>query len=105
MTIPEETKDKFYEKLKSLISSVLQSEKDIIFGDFNASVSSNHQAWHNIMGKHGVGKCNSNGLLLRLCASHDLTNTNTMFRLPKCNKIMDAPLLSALASQTILSPG
>ncbi|KAL8596595.1 hypothetical protein ACOMHN_034966 [Nucella lapillus] len=53
----------------------------------HARVGTNHQAWDRIIGKHGVGKCNSNGLLLlRLCASHDLAITNTMFRLPTRNK-------------------
>ena len=87
MTNPDEIKDKFYEELDSLIASVPQSEKLIILGDFNARVGTDHQAWDRIIGKHGVGKCNSNGLLLlRLCASHDLAITNTMFRLPTRNK-------------------
>lgn len=87
MTNPDEVKDKFYEELDSLISSVPQSEKLVILGDFNARVGTDHQAWHNIIGKHGVGKCNSNGLLLlRTCASHDLNIKNTMFHLPNRNK-------------------
>lgn len=87
MTNSVEIKDKFYEELDSLISSVPQSEKLIVLGDFNARVGTDYQAWQNAIGKHGVGKCNSNGLLLlRLCASHDLAITNTMFRLPTRNK-------------------
>ena len=80
MTNPEETKDRFYEERDSLISSVLQTEKLIVFGDSNACVGSGHQAWHNINEKHGVGKYNSYGLLLSLCASHNLTITNTMVK-------------------------
>jgi hypothetical protein len=87
MTNPDEIKDKFYEELDSLISSVPQSEKLIVLGYFNARVGTDHQAWQNVIGKHRVGKCNSNGLLLlRLCASHGLAITNTMFHLPTCNK-------------------
>ncbi len=87
MTNPDEIKDRIYEELDSLISSVPQSEKLIILGDFNAHVGTDHQAWQNVIGKHGIGKCNSNGLLLlRLCASHNLAITNTMFRLPTRNK-------------------
>lgn len=72
MTNPNEIKDRFYEELDSLIASVPKSERLMILSDF---------------GKHGVGKCNSNGLLLlSLCASHDLAITNTMFRLPTRNK-------------------
>ena len=80
MTNPEETKDRFNEERDSLISSVLQTEKLIVFGDSNACVGSGHQAWHNINEKHGVGKYNSYGLLLSLCASHNLTITNTMVK-------------------------
>ena len=86
-TNPDEMKDIFYEELNSLISSVPQSEKLIILGDFNARVVTDHQAWQNVIGKHGIGKCNSNGLLLlRLCASHNLAITNTMFCLPTRNQ-------------------
>jgi hypothetical protein len=78
---------KFYEELDSVISSVPKPEKLIILGDFNARVGTDHKIWDEILGVHGVGKCNSNGLLLlRLCAAHDLTITNTMFRLPTRNK-------------------
>ena len=38
-----------------------------------------------MIGSEGVGKCNSNGLLLK-CAEHDLLITNTVFKLPNRNK-------------------
>ena len=83
MTNPDEVKDKFYEDLSVLISSVPTSDKLIILGDFNARVGCDSDSWDGVIGKHGVGKCNSNGLLLlRTCAKHNLLITNTILRLP-----------------------
>ena len=86
-TMTDDVKDKFYEELETLISTVSQSDKLILLGDFNARVGKDHQAWQGVLGHHGIGKCNSNGLrLLKTCISHGLTITNTMFRLPTRNK-------------------
>jgi exonuclease III len=83
MTNLDETKDKFYEDLELIISQVPRKDKLIIMGDFNARVGTDHQTWEGVLGKHGIGKCNSNGLLLlRKCTEHNLTITNTLFRLP-----------------------
>ena len=86
MTNPEENKEKFYEELETLISTIPQSDKLILLGDFNARVGRDRQVWGGVIGHHGVGKCNSNGLLLlRTCATFGLAITNTMFRLPTRN--------------------
>ena len=45
MTIPEDSKDKFYEKLDALITAVSQSDKVFILGDFNARTGPDHQTW------------------------------------------------------------
>ena len=87
MTNPDDVKDKFYEELEALISTVLQSDKLILFGDFNARVGKDHHAWERVLGHHGIGKCNSNGLrLLKTCTAFGLIITNTLFSLPTRNK-------------------
>ena len=87
MTNPDEVKDKFYDNLDSVISAAPQTDKLILLGDFNARVGTDHQTWEGVNGSEGVGKCNSNGLLLlRKCAEHELLITNTVFHLPTRRK-------------------
>ena len=87
LTNPDDVKAKFYEDLKDTISAVPRSDKLILLGDFNARVGRDHLSWDGVLGKNGVGNCNSNGLLLlETCAAHDLLITNSVFRLPKRNK-------------------
>ena len=52
MRTPEETKDKFYEELRSVIASA-KSEKLIILGDFSARVGTDHHTSYRVLGKHG----------------------------------------------------
>lgn len=83
----EDIKDKSYEELDALIAAAPKSEKIVVRGNFDALVGTDYQTWEGFLGRHGIGKCNSNGLLLlSLCASHELINTNTLFRLPTRNK-------------------
>ena len=83
----DEYKDQFYTALKAEISTVPTKDKLIILGDFNARVGTDWTTWAGVLGKHGVGKCNSNGeLLLETCMSHSLTITNTYFQLPLRNR-------------------
>ena len=73
MTNPDEMKGKFYDDLDSIISATPRIDKLILLGDFNAIVGTDHQTLEGVIGSEGVGKCNSNGLLLRRkCADHDL---------------------------------
>ena len=59
--------------------------KIFLLGDFNAGTG--HTTWEGVLGNNGVGKCNSNGLLLlRTCAEHKLIIMDTAFRLPHRNR-------------------
>ena len=87
MTNPDETKDKFYEDLNTVIAAVPSADKLIILGDFNMRVGCDSVSWEGVIGKHGVGNCNSNSLLLlQTCLEHGLLITNTVSNLPTRNR-------------------
>ena len=81
LTSQDEVKEKFYADLKALLLTIPPSDKVLLLGDFNARIGSDHNQWKHVMGPHGVGKINSNGvLLLSMCTELDLMITNTIFR-------------------------
>ena len=81
LTSTDEGKDAFYEELNALVKDVPQSDKLILLGDSNARVGTDCNNWKGVLGPHGAGKRNSNGLMLLCsCAENDLTITNTLFR-------------------------
>ena len=87
MTYDEITKEVFYIQLDQCIRETLKEDKLIIMGNFDARVGTNHDAWQGTLGLHGIGKCNSNGLLLLTkCMEHELAITNTLFKQPMKNK-------------------
>ncbi|PFX14558.1 Craniofacial development protein 2 [Stylophora pistillata] len=81
MTYPDEIKEEFYEILSRTIRSFPPKDELILLADFNARVGRDHDIWGKVLGHHGVGKTNSNGmLLLGLCAANELVITNTIFQ-------------------------
>ena len=87
MTNPEDVNDKLYEELHSVIASVPTADKLIILGDFDTRVGSDNISRDGVIEKYGVGRYNSNGLLLlQTCAEHELRITNTVYRLPTRNR-------------------
>ncbi|VDL98988.1 unnamed protein product, partial [Schistocephalus solidus] len=88
MTSSDAAKDKFYEELHALLATVSKVDQLIVLCDFNAHVGTDHAAWQGVLGPHGHGSCNDNGLLLlRTCAEHRLLLTNTFLHLPTGEKI------------------
>ena len=81
MQRPQEEKEQFYEMLGSCVSAA-EMHSVIILGDFNVRVGLDWKSWPNVIGKHGVGKMNSNGLiLLEFCTRFQLSIMGTRFQL------------------------
>ena len=81
MSNPEDNKERFYSDLRSVLLRIPRNDKIFLLGDFNARVGNDNLAWPSVLGPHGFGKMNSNGLLLlSLCSEFNLTITNTLFQ-------------------------
>ena len=87
MTNSDNVKEKFYEDLKSTIETTLKSDKLIILETSMQGLVLTEEPGKVVLGRHGIGKCNSNGLhLLQTCALLKLLITNTVFQLPYRNR-------------------
>jgi len=76
-----EAKVRFYQALDETLRQVPKSDKILLLGDFNARVGQNYRIWSGVLGRHGIGRENANGMrLLTLCSEHNLTITNTIFQ-------------------------
>ena len=79
MTNPAENKEAFYNHMESVLNGIHRTDKLLLIGDFNARIGRDNDKWPLVMGKHGIGKCNSNGeRLLALCSEFKLIMTNTI---------------------------
>ena len=86
-TSDELVKDQFYESLGEHLQKVPANDKIILLGDLNARVGKSYHLWEKVLGRHGIGKCNNNGLrLLSTCSEYELAITNTMFQLRNMHK-------------------
>lgn len=80
-------KSTFCGELDEILQSVPRTDKLNLLRGLNARVGSNHEAWGRVIGRHGIGKENENGVrFLNLSAAHDLTVTNTVYQLPNKHK-------------------
>ena len=87
MTNTDEVKDKFCDDLDSVISTTPGQTNSSSLGTLVPELTDLYTWEGGVIGTEGVGKCNSNGLLLlRKCAEHELLIINTGFCLPTHNK-------------------
>ena len=75
MTNPDENKEAFYNQLASVLSVNPRTDKPLLIGDFNAKIGKDNDKWPVVMGKHGIGKYNSNGELLLAALQQVVYNT------------------------------
>ena len=108
MTNHDEVKVKFYEDMHCHLNSTPKQDKLVILGDFNARVGADNNTWSQVMGKHGSGNCNCNGLLLlQMCSEHlQIVLTNTLFQLPNTSMLetMASPSNLLVDHREIKSP-
>ena len=64
MTNPDENKEAFYNQLASVLSDIPRTDKLLLIGDFNVRIGRDNDKWPLVMGKYGIGKCNSNSEFL-----------------------------------------
>ena len=78
----DEDKEMFYAQLYTILTAITESDNVFLLGDCNARVGRSADVWSGVIGRHGVGNVNDNGiLLLSKCAEHRLLITNTTFRM------------------------
>ena len=56
----EETKDRFYSRLQSILDKYRKKDVIILMGDFNAKIGTDNNGYEEAMGSQGVGEMNEN---------------------------------------------
>ncbi|CAI2729894.1 unnamed protein product [Schistosoma spindalis] len=73
-------KDRFYERLQSVIEKFPRKDLTILMGDLNAKFGTDNTGYEDIMGLHGLGERNENGERFEnLCAFNKLAIGGTIF--------------------------
>ena len=76
----EETKDRFYDQLQTVINKVPKRDLPIFLGDMNAKIGSDNSGFEQVMGKHGLGTMNDNGnRFAEFCAFNSLIIGGSVF--------------------------
>ena len=77
---PPEEIEQFYSDVGDIIRKSPKEDKIAIMGDFNARVGTDYNTWP-VLGKHGIGNANRNGLaLLTFCTEHNFAISSTFFQ-------------------------
>lgn len=80
-------KEAFYENLRDIMDRIPKKNEVVIAGDMNARVGTSDGIWDDIIGRHGLGKRNGNGLLLlEFCMRYNLRIANTNIQQKNMNK-------------------
>lgn len=76
----EEEKLSFYDQLQSVVEKVPKRDVCMVIGDLNAKIGSDNEGMEMIMGKHGLGTQNENGLLFaEFCLFNNLCIGGSLF--------------------------
>ncbi|KAK2726858.1 hypothetical protein QYM36_007639 [Artemia franciscana] len=69
----DQTKDDFYRVLSNVAAKAHRHDIMTLCGDFNAKIGSDASYAPAILGEHGLGEINDNGIrLIDFCATHKL---------------------------------
>ena len=68
----EETKDRFYSRLQSILHECREKDVAILMGDFNAKIGTDNNGNEEGVGTQGVGEMNENGV--RFADTYSLNN-------------------------------